>query len=331
MTAELSGLRAFVDALGMDETGAIRLAGKPAGRARSRDNAQRAEALTMCVYEHAYCQAFPPAEAPDAAPGDDLTEVIAAANTTRPRAETGWSLLESWADGSVIATRHGRTRRFAPGQFVPANGTLPAVPGTPLAIQLPAGSVTRQAGFYYCFSEGHRDVHDQSPLVRLYWNLTAAGAAAFVASLTGALNRYEIPFELKVTAAAAQFARRDNAVLYVAQDVFPAAALAIAAVLSALAPTLADGVPLFAKELATGIGLAGDPGDRESFGSARSKLVAAALVAAWDGAAFPWDGFVARFADAVAEAKLDIDRLWLNHGSKDIYAFPPLSPRKLAA
>ena len=331
MTVLLPELRAFVEALCMDAGGAIRLDGKPAGRARGRETAQRAEALTMCVYEHAYCQPWPPAEAPAEAPGEDLTQAIASANTTRPRTETDWTLLETWADGSVIAGRHGRTRRLSPGQFLPVNGMLPAVPGTPLAIQLPAGSATRQAGFHYCFSEGSRDVHDQGPLVRLYWNLTVAGAASFVATLTGALNRYEIPFELKVTAAAAQFARRDNAVLYVAQDVFPAAALAVAAVLPALALALADGVPLFAKQLAPGIGLAEDPGNGESFGSARSKLVAAALVAAWDGAAFPWDAFAARFAEAVAEAKLDMDRLWLNPASKDIYAFPPLSPRKLAA
>lgn len=331
MTAAPAELRPFVEALRMDETGTISLSGRPAGRARNGEPGQLAEALTICAYEHAYTMPFPPPEAASERSDQDMTQTIAAANTTRARAETDWSLFENWADGSVVAVRHGRTRRFAPGQFMTMNNVLPAAPGTPLAVQLPAGSATRQPGFYHCFSEGFRDVNDQSPVVRLYWNLAVAGTGVLVAALTGALNRYQIPFELKVTTQGAQFARRDNAVLYLAQDVFHASALAISSVLPVLAKALMPGVPLFTKTLAAGIGFAEDPGDGESFGSARSKLVAAALLAARDGEAFPWEAFSARFAEAVAAAGLDIDALWLNPRSKDIYIFPPLSPRKLAA
>lgn len=325
-------LRAFVEALAMDETGQISLAGQPGARARGPSEAHCTEALTLTVYEHAYTRPFPPPPAPDAnLGGDDLTATLAVANAGGPRTELGWTLLEYGPDGSAVATRRGRARRFAPGQFLTADGALPAAPGTPLAVHLPAGSSTRQPGFYYCFGEGFRDVNDQSPTVRLYWNLGLAGAAGFVAALTGTLNRYEIPFELKVTVRAADFVRRDNAVLYLSQDSYRAAALAIAAAVPALTPALETGVPLFTKALAQGLGFAEDPGGNDSFGSARSRLVAAALLAARAGDRFPWERFAVVFAEGVANAGLDIEALWLNPGSEDIYPFPSLSPQTVAA
>jgi HopA1 effector protein family len=331
MSAVPAELRAFVAALRLEEGGGITLAGRAAGRAWSGEPAQMEQALTLVVYEHAYTRPFPPPADEEDLADEDLTAIIAQANATRPRTETGWTLFESTADGSVVASRSGRTRRFAPGQFMAIDGVLPARAGTPLAVQLPAGSATRQPGFYHLFSEGFRDVNDLSPTVRLYWNVAAAGTGPFVAALTGALNRYEIPFEFKVTARAAQFVRRDNAVLYLSKDSFRAAGLAIQAAMPALAPTLRPGVPLFAKQLAEGVGFAEDPGDGESFGSSRSKLVARALLAARHEHGFPWDAFARHFAETVRAAQLDPQALWLNSGSKDCYLLPQLSPQTEAA
>lgn len=338
MTGALAELQPFVEALAVDASGAILLDGRRIGSVAGSGRDRLADALMVCVYEHRYTRAYPAAagEAPGEpaaakAGGRTLVEQLEAANTTKPRSEAGWILAESWADGSVVATRGGRTRRFGPGQFLPMNGAYPAPPGTPLAVQLPAGSATRQAGFYYCFGEGFRDVHDQAPMVRLYWNVSEAGAVAFVAGVTGALNRYEIPFELKVTTDSAQFARRDNAVLYLSQDLFHAAWLALAPVVSRLGNALDPGVPLFTKELAPGVGLAEDPGGGDSFGSARSRLVAGALADARAGETFSWTDFETHFVAAVRAAELDVDALWLNPRSKDIYLSPQHSPQRAAA
>lgn len=331
MTGAPAALKPFVEALALDASGAILLDRRRVGFAAGSDRDRLAEALIMVVYEHLYTRAYPPAPA-TADPGSrSLVEQLAAANATKPRSETGWILAESWADGSVVATRAGRTRRFGPGQFLPMDGSYPAPPGTPLAVQLPAGSATRQPGFYYCFGEGFRDVHDQAPIVRLYWNVTEARAAPFVAGVTGALNRYEIPFELKLTTDGAQFVRRDNAVLYLSQDLFHAAWLALAPVLPRLGAALDPDVPLFTKRLAPGVGLAEDPGGGDSFGSARSRLVAGALADARAGEAFAWPEFETRFVAAVRAAALDIDALWLNPRSKDIYLSPQHSPPRAAA
>ena len=338
MTSALAELKPFVEALALDASGAILLGGRRIGTAAGNERDRLAEALIAGVYEHLYTRAYPPSagDAPDekaaanAGSGPPL-EALAAANTTRQRSETGWTLAESWADGSVVATRGGRTRRFGAGQFLPMNGAYPAPPGTPLAVQVPAGSATRQPGFYYCFGEGFRDVHDQAPIVRLYWNVTEAGAVPFVAGVTAALNRYEIPFELKVTTDSGQFARRDNAVLYLSQDLFHAAWLALAPLVPRLGHALRPGIPLFTKQLAPGVGLAEDPGGGDSFGSARSRLVAGALADARAGETFSWTDFETRFVAAVRAAELDIDALWLNPRSKDIYLSPQHSPPRAAA
>lgn len=331
MTAPAEALRPFVEALRVEPSGAILLDERRIGQALGAEPARLVEALMVCVYEHAYTMAYPPPERASGEEARNLGPMIAAANGTKPRSETGWVLAESWADGSVVATRNGRLRRLGPGQFLSLDGSYPLTPGSSLMVQLPAGSATRQPGFHYCFAEGFRDAHDQAPIVRIYFNLTEAGAARFVAMVTGALNRFEIPFELKVTTDSAQFARRDNAVLYLSQDLFHAAALALGAVLPLLGETLSPGTPLFTKELAPGIGLAEDPGNNDSFGSARSRLAAAALASARDGERFCWTQFELRFAEAVRDAKLDMEALWLNPGSKDIYAFPAHSPQLAAA
>lgn len=319
-----ASLQAFVEALHVDARGELSLAGRRIGRAGA-EPAQLHPVLAACVYEHLYSRPFPDASAPAPGPELDLSGLLERANTTRSRVEHDWSLLERAPDGNVIAVRHGRSRRLMPGQFLVADGALPPAPGAVLVAQLPSGSRTQQPGFYYCFSEGFVDANDLCPVVRLYFNVELEGAVALVRTLTGALNRYEIPFQLKVTTRPADFGRTDNAVLYLTQDCFHAAALAITAVQPALERTLAVETPLFTKRLGHGIGFAESPGPDDSFGSSRSKLVAAALVAARDGGDFPYPAFTQRFAEGIAAARLDPSALHLNPGSEDIYELPPAS------
>jgi len=307
-------LRRFVEALSLDSKGTIRLSERPIGQAGPELTAS----LRAAVYQHVYMQPYPPP--PDLAkPDADMTAELEQANATRPRVESGWSLLEHAPDGGVIAVRHGRSRRLMAGQFMVADGVLPARSGASLTVQLPAGSRSQQPGFLYCFGENFVDANDLSPMVRLYFNVGANDAAAFVKALTVALNRYQIPFQFKITVRGADFVRTDNAVLYLAQDHFCAAVLAIRAGIAEIDSLLADDVPLFAKRLSGGVGLAEDPGHGDSFGTSRSRLVAAALISARDDDRFVWSTFERAFADIVAAAKLDLAALHLNPGSPDIY------------
>ena len=313
-----ASLRAFVEALRVDGRGAIHLAGQRIASAGS-DPAKLTIALTGCVYEHLYSRPFPRADPAPASPDGELTGLLEQANATRSRVEHGWSVLERGPEGGVIAARHGRLRRLTAGQFLVPDGALPAAAGANLVVQLPSGSRTQQSGFYYCFSEGFIEANDLCPVVRLYFNVGIAGAAGLIRLLTAGLNRYEIAFQLKVTTRQSDFVRTDNAVLYLPQDSFHVAALALQPVMPAIDAMLAADIPLFTKRLGRGIGFAEDPGPGESFGTSRSKLVAAALVAASAGDAFPWSRFLTCFADVIAAAKLAPGALHLNPGSEDIY------------
>lgn len=317
-------LRHFVEALRITGDGDIRLAARPISRARRRQDANASRELVgrlaACVYDHCYTRRHV-AIASAVAPADLLT-ALEQANTTRPSVEYDWVVQEHSPNGAVLASRHGRTRSFASGQFLIANGMLPAPPGAPLIVQRAAGSRTQQPGFYYCFSDGFLDANDLSPKVRLYWNVDVAGACALIRLVTGALNRYQIPFHCKITTAPEDFARTDNAVLYLTKDHFQVAALALAPLLQPLARHLGSAVPLFTKRLADGVGFAEDPGGGESFGTSRSKLVAQAVLAARHGELVPYDAFASHFEQVIATAGLAAHALHLNPASEDIYEFP---------
>jgi hypothetical protein len=319
-----SALRPFVEALGIDEDGRLRLAGARIRAAPRQPEAaaQLSADLALCVYEHAYARGFP-SPAPASEPDADVTALIQAANTTRARMEDGWTVEQSRPDGSMVAARHGRSRRFAPGRFLTTDGVAPPRAGSPIMVSFPAGSAALQPGFFHCFGEATPDPDDPAPLVRLYWNVRLAQAADFVRDLTAVLNRYEIPFEFKITTRSGDFRRRDNAVLYLTQDLFRVAALAIASALPRVAGGLEPDTPLFTKPLADGIGAAEDPGRTgQSFGSARSQLTASALLAAREDRGFSFERFCAAFEAEVARQELRLEALWLNPGSPDVYELP---------
>lgn len=319
----------LVEALELAPDGAISVAGKRyyeptpgASEAQTIDN------LATCIYHLAYVQSRAPGPAPAAGPGDldpgsmNLSGVIRQANAGQPAITSDWTLVELLPEQAVLASRHGKTRRFQAGQYFALDGEFPLTPGTRLLVRHINGSAHLQHGFHYCFGDGHQDPNDKSPTVRLYWNVRVAQVAAFTSLLTTALNRYKIPFNFKITNQAADFDRADNAVLYVSERWFRIVALALEAVLPQLLRTLDEQVPLFTKRLAHGIGFAEDPGNGDSFGRSRSKLVAAAIVAAHasaKGGKLAIDAVQARFGALVAAAGLHPDTLYLNPGSTDHY------------
>jgi hypothetical protein len=320
----LAELKPFVEALRFDRSEGLRLGPDAVRRAPGvRDPGEQLRAdLTLCTYERAYARGFPAAPTP-AGEGADIAERLAEANDTAAREEDGWKAVQVQPDGTVTAERNGRRMAFRAGRYLSLDGVAPPRTGSPLRVSFPSGSARLQPGFHHCFGTAPRDPLDPSLLIRFYLNVRLAHAPVLVRSLTSALNKYEIPFELKVTTRAEDFDRRDNGVLYVVQDLYRVTALALASVLPGIRGGLLADVPLFTKPLAAGIGLAEDPGGRESFGSSRCALVASALLAAREDEGFSYDAFKEAFRRLAAEQGLDFDALWLNPGSRDEY---PRSP-----
>jgi lantibiotic modifying enzyme len=90
-------------------------------------------------------------------------------------------------------------------------------------------------------------------------------------------------------------------------------------------------VPAFTRLLAPGLGLAEDPGDGDSFGMHRCRLLADALVTAHEQGAHSVEARVDAVLDRFAREGINPDRPYLNPGSDDRYTFDapaaPVAPR----
>ena len=158
--------------------------------------------------------------------------------------------------------------------------------------------------------------------LRLYWHVSSQGTPILLGLATEILHRLQVPFRLKILLDTS-IDRRDAAVLYlplnrwiVTRDFVEAISRQLED-LSALHP----GIPLFAKLVRPGVGLAEDPQTGLSFGLHRSGLVARALARSYlAGHAEEeqrWSGLSAEFA----REGLSIDRPYLNAASRDVYEF----------
>jgi type 2 lantibiotic biosynthesis protein LanM len=159
-------------------------------------------------------------------------------------------------------------------------------------------------------------------LLRFYWNLTPAGAAPLMRSLTSELNRAGLPFSFKVVNAPSGFTRCDAGVLYVRKSDYEAVSGIVRLIYPKIADNLNQRVPAFTKRLAPGLGLAEDPGRKlDSFGLHRCRLLAEGLIRAsrQRNDSLPhrlqvvWDHF--------ARNGISLEKPFLSSGSKDVYHF----------
>jgi hypothetical protein len=255
------------------------------------DSAQRHRHLVACLrdelYHSFYCHGRPVAARwgePQPAFADPwLLAALSEANHGHGNWEQGWT-VERVVDGqAVVAGSRLRVR-------VPAADCRPSrfAPGTAVSVRLPKELPALSPGFCFVVSDAPTGTFD----VRVYWNITHAGAPVLVEAITSRLNGDGIPFRLKVADHPHRFDRCDAAVLYLEAEAFGAVRTTLREVAAAL--TLEPSIPAFTLELAPGVGLAEDDGG-ESFGTQRCALLAEAIVDARE------------VADRFAEAGVDID------------------------
>ena len=134
-------------------------------------------------------------------------------------------------------------------------------------------------GYYFLLGDAPwpEDDTGRPDVVRVYWNVRSGGAAPLVAAISRELNAVTAPFWAKVRDSPDGHGRADSAVLYVFRDSFAHLRDRLATVLERVDEHLVDAVPMFTKEVATGVGVAEDPGNGLSFGQHRCELVARGL------------------------------------------------------
>jgi hypothetical protein len=150
--------------------------------------------------------------------------------------------------------------------------------GEPVSLWHSKESFRRSPGFYLAYGDLALD-GARAPLVRLYWNVTPVGAGTLLREVTGRLNRDAVPFVMKVLDDPRNYARCDAAVLYFERVSYEGFRAEHAGhVLHLLAGHMADGVPALTKRVASGLALAENPAQEQSFGSQRCGALARAIV-----------------------------------------------------
>jgi HopA1 effector protein family len=260
--------------------------------------------------------------AADQAADLDFARRLVAANAGREHWDGGWVIHQFGPNGQAFVRKGDRERVAMPGAFIFAGppGQAPQI-GTAVSLRAPHDTFDVQPGYYFAFGDTLDELADNLSLVRLYFHCGPEAAVSMVGELTGALNRFQTPFQLKTPTQPALYGRTDALVLYVGVRYFPIAARIVESLLGRI--PLQTTTPLFTKRLWPGVGAAVEPGSGESFGSHRCRLTAEGIVGAWRQAgAQDTPNRLAAVAARFAAAGLDLQRPWLGPAGVDPFATP---------
>ncbi len=281
------------------------------------------EPLVMAIQSVLYtrCYAKWSGPATNVPPDAEFPARLSAANTGRERWDRGWVVQQFGPMGQAFVRKGDRERLANPGAYI-----FEGVPGQTaqigqsVSVHAARDTFEAQQGYYYAFGEELDEMADQLLLARIYFNVSAAQAAQLVEALTGALNRYQTPFQFKIPAAPHLYGRADAAVLYVGTRYFQIAARLIEEIRGKIA--FNEATPLFAKALWRGVAAAVEPGTGESFGSHRCRLTAEGVVDAWRQGEQASPARLAAVKARFANAGLDIARPWLSPSGVDPFEHP---------
>jgi hypothetical protein len=257
----------------------------------------------------------------------DFARRLAEANASRERWDPDWMIYQLGANGQVFVRKGERERMAIPGTFISdvVSGQGPQI-GASVKLCAPREATGLQPGYYFAFGETLDELAEQLSLVRFYFHCDAERAAPLLTALSSALNRFQVPFQIKMPINPLLYGRTDAVVLYVGARFFD-----ITARITSSLPeieSLASSTPLFTKPLWPGIGVAVEPGTGESFGSHRCRLTAEGIVDAWRESKQDVPARLTAVAARFAAAGLDITRPYLGAGWADLFSLP-ISPRLL--
>ncbi len=251
-----------------------------------------------------------------------FAEAVSAANTGNGCWENGWEVLANTPDG-VVVRRGGLTLWVRLEDcLIPKGGSREH--GTVLRLHLPKELLGISPGYYMALSDEEEKSYETKPLVRLYWNLRAEGAESFVREATGLLNEARLFFRLKVLNDPRSYTRCDAAVVYLHQDEHLRVAEIMNRVYPQVAHYLKPNTPMFTKAIAPGVGLAEDPGQTESFGQHRCRLLADGMIRAYEQGARSLDERLRIVTDYYAAVGIKLSQPYLNPNSTDVYTFRAL-------
>lgn len=279
--------------------------------------AQAEKVLAGILYQRWYSVGRPLLGAEHAAgrwfPADEsLVAELEEANTGVGRRTLGWRCL-SVESQEVIVQKDGLTLT-APGHLVHSAGNAPVEAGATVAVDTPAGSRNRSAGYYIAHSDSSLDYG--APLSRLYMNVQADHAARLLHATCSDLNAARLPFDLKVASNTAHYARSDVAVLYTQRHQLAPVWNVVLRVLESLGDCLRSESPMLTHPLAPGASTADDPANGQSFGTSRCRAIAAGL---YRTIGCDREARLRAIHQEFQDDGIDPDRPYLSAGLPDIY------------
>ncbi|MBP0019770.1 MAG: hypothetical protein J7647_19730 [Cyanobacteria bacterium SBLK] len=289
--------------------------------------------LQSQLYLYCYCQQFdgtlpeePKLDNPSQVQDPTFLQNLSQSNTGRERWESGWQIYKIEASGQILAQKSGIVSMFWPGQFIYQEGAgMPPRVGANISVFLPKESFTMQPGFYFVFSETQNGYEDDYSQVRFYWHIQEQGAGTLIRCLTQKFNQFQVPFRFKcLTYWNSSFPRSDSAVLFVSKRFTQISARLLSEVYPKVKKYLQPRTPLFSKKLALGLGLAEDPGNGDSFGTNRCRILAEGLWNAYSKGLQTERDKLGEVIQQFNQYGISLERPYLSPGSIDRYQFPNL-------
>lgn len=280
--------------------------------------------MQMFLYAHTYCRPFtgeiidfPTMEKI----ASDLLHDFSQQNSSKERWDIDWKIIAVESNGSIRVERDGVIQRVQAGQYVSDGDQVsPAREGNLVKVYHPRESLAYQPGYYYVFGEAVQNASDEDSLIRFYFNVNPKTAVELVKILSEQLNRFQVPFHLKLPIHKEAYCRVDTGVMYLARRYYDFVVKLLTKNWSNLEPLLEAPVPLFSYKIAPGIGFAEDPGSaNDSFGLNRCRLMAKGVWQAFRENVNHVQGRTKSVLTEFEKAGVRIDRPYLNPGTRRTY------------
>jgi hypothetical protein len=245
---------------------------------------------------------------------------LSAANTGKGYWQDGWKINEI-TEGEVVVQQGDLTLWVDKKKYLNLPEGSAVLPGVQVGLRFPKEFLGISPGFYMALSDIEMVGDGSQSLVRYYWNVTSEGAINLMQQVTLRLNQVGVPFKFKVLRDPDLYKRCDAAVLYVRKTDIDSVTSIVVEIYPQIKPYLKRGIPAFTKLMASGLGLAEDPGDGESFGMHRCQLLAEGVICAYEQGQKSIPDRLRMVEECFIKAGISLDAPYLNPDSSDIYKF----------
>lgn len=234
--------------------------------------------------------------------------------------DQGWQVSESDPMGNVYASKGYYKNLFSAGHYLSESFTKP----------VNNGGIVKKAMNRYSYQEGDYFfyIHGNTPgeyinnfMVRYYFNTKAEPAIEVIKELVRALDKYQLPFEMKCPADPKNFDRKDTIVLYLNKRYHHLVMEVLSSIYPGLLDHLESDVPLFTKKLFPGIGFGeSPPKNSTSFGMSRCDIIAQSIFNSILNE-IPQSNWTESFIDDIRKQGFDPEQFYLNPFNSFPYDF----------